>query len=1093
MNKNPFVAQPTYTPAPPLPPGPPPPQPTQPDYSAYWAAVQQQQAPAGSYAQQWPAQAPRPTPEQNALYANYGYGAQWQRQQQQQQQQQPQQFHTPPPVVQPPPPQPAPGYNPYQPAVTYAQPYVPQAPQAMTQTPYNPMGRPLQPPSQPMFNPHIPPQPVPPIQPQQQQQRHGNHASLQHQPPAKRQRFDGPPAQQRQTGQQQQFQPPLPPSQPHSGGRGGGPGSNQMPLGGRGGRGNSIGNMGRGRGGSMNPGRGGMNNRNVRGGGSYNAGPNNAGRGGAGLRGHNSRGHLGGNKDYHNRRGGSFNSGGGSFSHQNTSFRGRGFSHSNSNRSHGSNTSVFGKEAAAPGSTLSGKKDENRRTLTDFKMVGLEIPDLSWSWGLVGSKIGDDVKAEDIDQLTQVIVKVESMEDDTLVMNSSDTIASETKNESSSSHASLDDSERKDTDAELKSSFNGAPHSRVRIYFHTPVSADDSHPILPNSFSIGTLPSDSRKGKRKKLDDDEDGDGEDGRRPAPHISDDRSSVAASVTHSVAESGSEADWLMAAITDGEQTQPDPDADGDEDDDERLHVSEIVEYHDTLSEMGDGEEEHGGESRLLCVLFPVISSAAMAHATNFHFKVSQGNHDGAENHNSVDATPVTTQATEIDTGSIGAMIAADPESAPAPAVDTISSVSLSSAKDDQPLTSSPASVSEAISSVSVPYASHSYSDDHVNHTEHADVQVTAADPIAKPISDSLVASASSTQEAKTQPESLDQGSQEHLPEPPVSPVSNTLLSTSSSSTYGDTSSHASVKLPTTTPSANRLSISYASGNRRIVINAEVVESMQIHRSEGRIEVKLQLQYDADKNMRGILVEGRSDVNKGYAPLSLQGKDESEWSDSTIPPFVDDTASKTVTLIAYLDTKRPLSEPRWLRTGDIQDWLKSIFGRMFWVAGDAAEGWEKKITVVDPDPPPTIWTVLDGWVQNSPVGVLTERQRFLKTHLSETENILEILLRLVRGERATAFSSSSMISAPSVSGPLLSALSQGTAHGSQQTHVSLAVLAMYQIGVEYATKASGESGKKEVDERIGEIIRCLPSHLIYKSLDGIFKEWRVEKKGR
>lgn len=109
------------------------------------------------------------------------------------------------------------------------------------------------------------------------------------------------------------------------------------------------------------------------------------------------------------------------------------------------------------------------------------------------------------------------------------------------------------------------------------------------------------------------------------------------------------------------------------------------------------------------------------------------------------------------------------------------------------------------------------------------------------------------------------------------------------------------------------------------------------------------------------------------------------------------------------------------------------------------------------------------------------------------MEILLRLVRGERATAFFSAPTISAPSVSGPLLSALSQNTAHGSQQTHVSLAVLAMFQMSIEYATKALGEGGKKEVNERIGEIIRCLPSHLIYKSLDGIFKEWRVEKKGR
>lgn len=115
-------------------------------------------------------------------------------------------------------------------------------------------------------------------------------------------------------------------------------------------------------------------------------------------------------------------------------------------------------------------------------------------------------------------------------------------------------------------------------------------------------------------------------------------------------------------------------------------------------------------------------------------------------------------------------------------------------------------------------------------------------------------------------------------------------------------------------------------------------------------------------------------------------------------------------------------------------------------------------------------------------------------ETDNILEILLRLVRGERATPFSQTApTISAPSVSGPLLSALSQGSAHGAQQTHVSLAVLAMYRMTVEYAKKAVGDKGREEVEERVGEIIRCLPSHLIYKSLDGIFKEWRVEKKGR
>ena len=118
-------------------------------------------------------------------------------------------------------------------------------------------------------------------------------------------------------------------------------------------------------------------------------------------------------------------------------------------------------------------------------------------------------------------------------------------------------------------------------------------------------------------------------------------------------------------------------------------------------------------------------------------------------------------------------------------------------------------------------------------------------------------------------------------------------------------------------------------------------------------------------------------------------------------------------------------------------------------------------------------------------------MRTHMVETDNILEILLRLVRGERST-FTQNAPITPPSISGPLLSALSPGSAHGAQQTHVSLAVLAIFRLTVDYAKAAAGDKGKAEAEERVGEIIRSLPHHLIYKSLDGIFKEWRVEKKG-
>lgn len=115
-----------------------------------------------------------------------------------------------------------------------------------------------------------------------------------------------------------------------------------------------------------------------------------------------------------------------------------------------------------------------------------------------------------------------------------------------------------------------------------------------------------------------------------------------------------------------------------------------------------------------------------------------------------------------------------------------------------------------------------------------------------------------------------------------------------------------------------------------------------------------------------------------------------------------------------------------------------------------------------------------------------------MTEPENTLEILLRLVRGERATPFSqNTSAISQPSITGPLLAAFNPDSAHGSQQTHVSLAVVAFVHMAKEFAEKALGLGGKAIVDERVGEIIRSLPSHLLYKSLDGMFKEWRMDKK--
>jgi len=108
----------------------------------------------------------------------------------------------------------------------------------------------------------------------------------------------------------------------------------------------------------------------------------------------------------------------------------------------------------------------------------------------------------------------------------------------------------------------------MRIYFHTPVTPDDARPIPHSSNHYGdSSTSDVRKGKRKKLEDD-DGDIEQGRAappPPPQMDtngfenadntasvtdNDRSSVPASLAPSLPDTLSE-DWLMAAIVEGEE--------------------------------------------------------------------------------------------------------------------------------------------------------------------------------------------------------------------------------------------------------------------------------------------------------------------------------------------------------------------------------------------------------------------------------------------------------------------------------------------------------------------------------------------------------------
>ena len=316
----------------------------------------------------------------------------------------------------------------------------------------------------------------------------------------------------------------------------------------------------------MSSGRGGLGGGRGRGG-SFSSGSGRNGAGGQQSGQPNRHGSRNfGDKNFQNRRGGSFSNGSGYSHSTSSSFRAR---HSGSGRNRGDGSGL-GSRDGTMSSSFGGKRDENRRTLTDFKIVGLAIPDLGWTWGTIPSSSQMDTEEPVLDEQ-----KEETSEDSKTVHSS--VVQAESKADVSeiAPPGEVESSEAQAT--QVADPNPHSPPSRIRIYFHTPVTADDSRPIPQNnSYSEG--PMDSRKGKRKKLEDD-DGEVEEIRAPPPPpqkagVNEDHVSVAGSVAHSV-ESASEADWLMAAIVEGECKAIAEDHPGEESEDgEQLQISEIV---------------------------------------------------------------------------------------------------------------------------------------------------------------------------------------------------------------------------------------------------------------------------------------------------------------------------------------------------------------------------------------------------------------------------------------------------------------------------------------------------------------------------------------
>ena len=169
-----------------------------------------------------------------------------------------------------------------------------------------------------------------------------------------------------------------------------------------------------------------------------------------------------------------------------------------------------------------------------------------------------------------------------------------------------------------------------------------------------------------------------------------------------------------------------------------------------------------------------------------------------------------------------------------------------------------------------------------------------------------------------------------------------------------------------SANRLAISYASASRRILIDAKIVETLRVFRKEHRIEVEFNVEDGDDTEIKGIIVGARnypsgfriliyfiqvevlSEATKKYTPLQLAS--ETYGSDPMFPPLLTAKFPSKLSLVIHLDTEKPIPEAKWVKTGDIHEWVRSTFGRIF---SDVGGGWEKKIVVQDPDPASPIMT--------------------------------------------------------------------------------------------------------------------------------------------
>lgn len=211
----------------------------------------------------------------------------------------------------------------------------------------------------------------------------------------------------------------------------------------------------------------------------------------------------------------------------------------------------------------------------------------------------------------------------------------------------------------------------------------------------------------------------------------------------------------------------------------------------------------------------------------------------------------------------------------------------------------------------------------------------------------------------------------------------------------------------------------------------------------------------------------------------------------------ADAKLTIIAHLDKINPLTEARWVRSSEPNAWAfvapQPSKGTLPPSLADSA--WVDKLHVTDPDPPPTFNDIISAWIEQRAESNKDHLRAFVAEQFADVANVVELMLCLIRGGDLAPSNSMHRkehhARAPSVVTTELGAraMRMGAPYPSDQTSLSLATFAMFKLAIDNGAKAG--VAKKELDNQVSEIVRQIPSVMLYKAVDVQYRSWNDKRR--